>query len=143
MTHATLKGLLLVTTLGTLGLLGTSTAQAATWHTGTPKAVRGTYVLPRKTPDGDSPTLLFRSATLTLQPGSVRTATRLTKVRYRQTGPTTYLLKGHYLDSGVLYVQVHYTYARSIKRLQIKQGFNQHHQLHWTSPHPIGWFYQH
>jgi len=135
--------LLTLMTVGTLGLLGgTTTAHAATWHNGTPKILRGTYVMKQKTADGYRPAFTIKKHTITLKLDSPKATTTLTKAKYRKTGRTTYLLKGGYFNSGVLYVKATYGYAKNQKRIQIKNGFNQKNRIHWTTNQHLGWFYR-
>ncbi|MDT6981232.1 hypothetical protein [Levilactobacillus zymae] len=144
MLKSRLLGLTIVA-LGTWGLgtaMTTTTAQAAKWHAGTPKVLRGTYAMHKKDALGEKPNLKFTATKLTLQLNPPTVADHLSKVSYRKINAHTYYLKGHYLSSGVLYVKAIYSPKAQQKRLKIQEGFLDGQHIKWSPQHAMGWFYQ-
>lgn len=118
---------------------GGITAQAAKWHAGTPKALRGTYVKPAKKAQ---PTVKFTAHQIMLQLNPPTVADRLTKVSYRRVNAKTYTLKGHYLTTGEIYLKVTYrpTTKTKVQRLKLQKGFKTNQHIKWAPKHAIGWF---
>lgn len=84
------------------GLAAPVSAQAATWHRGTPKALRGKYQAVRKTAaQGFADEYRFTAKTFTWAVSNMPLQ-RHTHLKYRSLGHHLYRLKGHVAKRGIV-----------------------------------------
>lgn len=80
--------------------VGQVPAQAATWHTGTPKALRGMYQAHRENQaEGFGPVLKLTAKSVSRQ-NSNWPLIKITHVKYKRLKHNAYLIKGHMQKNG-------------------------------------------
>jgi len=129
-----LKAVLIAAVALTVGGAGSVTANAATWHKGTPKALRGKYQKHRTSSAegfGESITITPKKITISVSNLSGQYVSRL---KYKKIGSHLYRLKGHMAHNGmVLARNVDYAAYRKGKKFSYtdytyykKSGFSKY-----------------
>ncbi|MDT6979528.1 hypothetical protein [Levilactobacillus zymae] len=101
MTRLNNLALVALTTMA-LGTVSTTTASAATWHTGTPKALRGKFQDRHKTAAQGFATEYTFTAKKFLWGISNMPLQTHSRLRYRKLGAHVYRLKGHVAHRGIV-----------------------------------------
>ncbi|QMU08764.1 hypothetical protein [Levilactobacillus suantsaii] len=96
------RGVALVLTTISLGGIVSTTASAASWHRGVPKAIRGKYQDRHQTAAQGFPAhLIFKAKTFTWQVSNMPEQ-RHSKLTYKKLKAHVYRLKGHVAKRGLV-----------------------------------------
>lgn len=126
-----------------MGLSSGVSANAATWHRGTPSFLRGKYRKhigsigwPHKVKNYDWVTIGKNSI---VQEAGGGDPAGINHMKYTYVGHHTYKFKGNLMIYGpqTVYAQIKY----SGNKIAIKQGYVSHHKIHWYAS-IRGWHYK-
>jgi len=118
-----------------IGGVASSTANAATWHSGTPKALRGNWQRQYRD-QGTKIVMHFKVSAKTIHLSRVKSAeTSWTNLKYQKVGKNTYKLKGIYKNGELTDKDARLQIVTKNKKLEFKNA--------WSSKYDyLGWYHK-